>query len=187
MRFGRINIILLLAFASSLLANWLIQPDYSRPNIEFAPNMALPIPYDAYAANANFTDGITLREPVEGTIIHGQMPLQYGPDTLEALRAGEELSNPYTYDDTVIMTDGKLLYDTFCQTCHGVSGLGDGPVSLRGYPPPPSLRGGRALQMKDGRLFHIMTYGQGNMPSYSAQISREDRWKIVLHLRSLQR
>lgn len=40
--------------------------------------------------------------------------------------------------------------------------------------------------MKDGQLFHILTYGQGNMPSYATQLSREDRWRVIVHVRSLQ-
>jgi hypothetical protein len=35
-------------------------------------------------------------------------------------------------------------------------------------------------------MFHIITYGKGNMPPHAAQISREDRWKVILHIRSLQ-
>lgn len=41
--------------------------------------------------------------------------------------------------------------------------------------------------MKDGQMFHVVTYGFGNMPSYAVQVSREDRWKAILHIRDLQR
>jgi hypothetical protein len=40
--------------------------------------------------------------------------------------------------------------------------------------------------MKDGQLFHVVTYGQGNMPAHAAQLSQDDRWQVILHLRSLQ-
>jgi mono/diheme cytochrome c family protein len=40
--------------------------------------------------------------------------------------------------------------------------------------------------MKDGQIFHILTYGQNNMPSYAGQISRDDRWKVIAYVRSLQ-
>jgi hypothetical protein len=56
----------------------------------------------------------------------------------------------------------------------------------RGVPPPASLTADKAVQMKDGELFHIITFGQRNMPSLESQLSREDRWKVILHLRSLQ-
>ena len=41
--------------------------------------------------------------------------------------------------------------------------------------------------MKDGQLFHILTYGQNNMPSYASQLSRDDRWNAILYVRTLQR
>jgi mono/diheme cytochrome c family protein len=53
-------------------------------------------------------------------------------------------------------------------------------------PPPPSLVAGRALTLKDGQIFHILTYGQNNMASYASQIDREDRWRAILYVRSLQ-
>jgi mono/diheme cytochrome c family protein len=36
-------------------------------------------------------------------------------------------------------------------------------------------------------MFHILTYGQKNMPSYASQVSEDDRWKAILYVRSLQR
>jgi len=35
-------------------------------------------------------------------------------------------------------------------------------------------------------MFHLLSFGQGNMASYAAQISREDRWKVILYVRELQ-
>ena len=61
-----------------------------------------------------------------------------------------------------------------------------GPVTQRGVPPPPSLLAPRAAQMKDGQLFHILTYGQNNMAAYGGQVSREDRWNVIAYVRSLQ-
>jgi hypothetical protein len=39
----------------------------------------------------------------------------------------------------------------------------------------------------DGQLFHVLTYGLGNMASYAGLLSRADRWSAVLHVRTLQR
>ncbi|MBI3484584.1 MAG: cytochrome c, partial [Acidobacteria bacterium] len=41
--------------------------------------------------------------------------------------------------------------------------------------------------IKDGQIFHIVTYGQKNMASYATQVSRDDRWKVILYVRSLQK
>jgi mono/diheme cytochrome c family protein len=45
---------------------------------------------------------------------------------------------------------------------------------------------GKSVEMKDGQLFHILSYGQGSMPSMAAQLSRADRWDAVNYVRSLQ-
>ena len=37
-----------------------------------------------------------------------------------------------------------------------------------------------------GYIFEVITKGYGGMPSYSAQISPEDRWRIVAHVKRLQ-
>jgi mono/diheme cytochrome c family protein len=82
---------------------------------------------------------------------------------------------------------GADLYATFCTPCHGAAGAGDGAVVKRGFPAPPSLLAARAVDMKDGQLFHIVTYGQANMPGYASQIDEDDRWRVVAHVREMQR
>ncbi len=81
---------------------------------------------------------------------------------------------------------GSHVYLTFCISCHGPKGGGDGPVTQRGFPPPPSMLTGKSLQMKDGQLFHILTYGQGSMAPFASQLSRELRWDVINYVRDLQ-
>ena len=40
--------------------------------------------------------------------------------------------------------------------------------------------------MSDAEIFNVITFGSGTMPAYAAQMAREDRWKAILHLRTLQ-
>ena len=35
-------------------------------------------------------------------------------------------------------------------------------------------------------MFHTITYGKNNMGSYASQLSREQRWKIIKYIRTLQ-
>ena len=115
------------------------------------------------------------------------MPLHYGTSAAEADRAGLELVNPFKAGDAAAEARGAEVYQAFCKVCHGASGSGDGVVPRRGYPPPPSFLAGAPALLRDGRIFHAITYGKGNMPSYAAQVAREDRWKAVLYVRSLQK
>lgn len=179
-----VNAFLLLLLVASAIANWGLHPDLSRPNMEFAPDMAHGPRYNAFAANPNFSDGKTLQRAPENSIPRGLMPLHYAATPEDAARAGKELTALAGTAATV--KRGEFVFENYCATCHGPGGLGNGPVSQRGFPPPPSLLAEKARKMKDGQLFHVLTYGQNNMPSYASQISREDRWSVIAFVRSLQ-
>ncbi len=172
-----------------LLAHLLLRIDHSRRNYEFMPDMVHSKAYESFSSNPNLPDQMTQQPPVPGSVPRGLLPLHYGPSKAEAQRAGEELKNPLAVvprPKLDLLTRGGVLFDRFCAPCHGSGAKGDGPVTKRGFPPPPSLLTDASQKMKDGQLFHIITYGQGNMAPYAPQISRTDRWKIILHIRALQ-
>jgi mono/diheme cytochrome c family protein len=182
-----INGTLVLLFVLVVLLTWGMRRDFTQRNDEMLPGMVESVPYDAQASNANFSDGKTLRDPVPGGVAQGFTPLHYRPTPDEAVRAGAELRNPYPDTLEAVLERGASVFATFCQPCHGAGALGDGPVVTRGFPPPPSLFADKATKMHNGQMFHIITYGQGNMPSLVSQITREDRWKVIRYVRSLQR
>ena len=181
-----INAALLLLLLCLLGFNRWASPDQSRPNYEFLPQMAHGARYNAFAANPNFADGQTLQPPVPGTIARGELPLHYVPTARDAARAGEELFSPVPAGNVRARVRGEQVFRNFCTPCHGADAAGMGPVTQRGVPPPPSLLAPHAVGMKDGQLFHILTYGQNNMAAYAGQVSREDRWNVIAYVRSLQ-
>ncbi len=181
-----LNAFLLVALVASVTASWLLSPDPGRPNLEFLPQMAHAPRYNAFSPNPNFENGATLQRPEPGSIPRGWMPLHYAATPQDALRAGEELHSPLQPGNERAHQRGAFVFANFCAVCHGAGGAGNGPVAQRGYPPPPSLLAEHAQKMKDGQLFHILTYGQNNMPSYASQLSRDDRWSVILFVRSLQ-
>jgi mono/diheme cytochrome c family protein len=185
---GRVvlNGFLFLAVLASVTASWIFSSDPAKPNFEFLPQMAHSPRYNAFAPNPNFGDGSTLQRPEPGTISRGSMPLHYAATLQDALRAGEELKSPLDLTNVRARERGAFVFSNFCAVCHGAGGAGNGPVAQRGYPPPPSLLAEHALKMKDGQLFHVLTYGQNNMPSYASQLSREDRWNVILYVRTMQ-
>jgi mono/diheme cytochrome c family protein len=159
---------------------------YQNPrelNVEFLPEMIHSAAYDAYAPNPNFKDGKTLQPPVEGTIVRGFLPEYSEPGLTEEL-AGKVLVNAIKLS-TEVLTRGSFIFATYCQICHGSTGLGDGPVAKRGVPPPPSLQSEIIKAMPDGQLYFIISNGKGNMPPYRAQIQRDDRWKVIHYIKSL--
>jgi len=128
-----------------------------------------------------FADGYGMRTPVEGTVAKGFIPYPYAGQT----NPTEVLSNPFLLTKENIEL-GKGKFFTYCSPCHGY--FADGDSRLRGqFPNPPTLHSKRARDFSDGMIYHIITNGQNVMPSYTSQISREERWAIVNYVRVLQR
>ncbi len=160
------------------------QDDPRKPGYEFLPDMAHSIPYDSFAANPVTPDGKTLQGPPAGTIPRGFTPYHYEKTPEEAERAGRELVSPIAKTEEVLAR-GKKVYETFCAVCHGPEGRGDGPVIPK-FPNPPSFEADYFKTYPEGKLYHVITKGSVIMPSYATQISPEDRWKLVLYVRTLQ-
>ncbi|MFB3922650.1 MAG: cytochrome c [Terriglobia bacterium] len=177
-----INTLLLVILLATVALNWAVRAERERPNFEVLPEMVRSVAAESFAANSVFADGKTEQNPPAGTIPRGLHPMHYQPTPEDARRAGEELTNPYSPDDKQALDRGAFVYMNFCMACHGPTRAGDGPVARRGYPPPPAS----PPPIKDGEMFHIITYGRANMPSHATQLSREDRWKVILYIRSLQ-
>jgi mono/diheme cytochrome c family protein len=161
------------------------------------------IPWFDHMVHAKYVNpyarGNLPRYTVEGTI-----PVGGGEPDWAAEWAGgktataDALQNPTTGDSTAgsgievaripgdLAARGDTLYHTFCATCHGPTGRGDGPVGRRlGAPPVVS---DRARGFSDGYLYSIVRYGRGLMPRYGDKVYDPlDRWAIVNHVRQLQR
>ena len=105
-------------------------------------------------------------------------------------------TNPYpddvdTFPFAITKDDldrGQERYNIYCSVCHGMTGYGDGIVARRGFnrPSPASYHQDRLRQAPVGHFFDVMTNGWGAMPSYAAQVSVDDRWRIVAYIRALQ-
>lgn len=155
-----------------------------RPGMAFLPNMVDSGVVHAYDRNPMKPNASALFLPPGGTVPVERMPFPYGPGPEEARRAGAELRNPLVAGPETLAR-GKQVYDTVCTVCHGPKGEGDGPIIGR-FPNPPSLVAGHAKGLPDGQIVHVITRGQGIMPSHAAQVLLPDRWRVVLYLRQLQ-
>jgi mono/diheme cytochrome c family protein len=181
-----IDLLLIVGIVAAIGANVYIRRPATSPNFEFAPAMVRDPAFSTYQSNPNFADGSTLRPPVAGTIARGQAPFPYGASMAESVRAANELVNPFSASDAEAVKRGKVVYERYCEVCHAADGSGGGPVIERGFRKPPSLLRPFTKSMKDGQIFHLATYGRGMMPPHGPQISIDDRWKLILHVRALQ-
>ena len=163
------------------------------PGYEYMPDMYRPVGYEYYNVNPNFSDSVTARKPVEGTITQGHFPyegnsLNYTPYSLrlEDYELSASVLNPLVSSPEVIES-GKIIFTKYCVHCHGEQGKGDGSITQTGnYPPPPSYSG--ALKdLPEGKMFHTLTYGKGMMGSHASQLSKVERWTVIRYVQTLQK
>lgn len=154
-----------------------------------------------------FGDGLSSRQPIEGTIPRGFLRSDTAyftgkktgtPTASPAAQAnqGQEGQAQNTYPDDVetfpflvtkeIVERGRERYDIFCSVCHGLTGNGDGMIVRRGFRRAASFNDDRLRQAPVGHFFDAVTNGWGAMPSYSSQIPVQDRWAIIAYIRALQ-
>jgi mono/diheme cytochrome c family protein len=129
-----------------------------------------------------FEDGRSMRTPVEGTVARDFLPYPY---TAVTDSTQKELANPLEPTRKNFEL-GEAKFNIYCSPCHGFHGQGDSRLNGQ-FPNPPSLQSEKIKNASDGIIYHIITVGQNVMPSYSKQLSREEKWAIVLHIRALQR
>ena len=158
----------------------------NKPNIELINDMMKGPDYKAQQYDEHQPHGRSNRVPPEGTVPQGFEPYAYPNDPVAA---GKNLKNPLAgKNDPETLARGKKYYSIACQVCHGEKLDGKGTVTSK-YPLPiPSLLSDTVRNHPDGRVFHIITKGQGLMGSYSRQITNlDDRLAVVNYIRSIQR
>jgi mono/diheme cytochrome c family protein len=90
---------------------------------------------------------------------------------------------------------GRSLFVVHCVTCHGDHGRGDGPSARlharrSGYTPRDLSRSDLQANLTDGEIFWKIGHGwrpKGKivMPGIGSEVAEEDRWRLVLYVRSL--
>jgi mono/diheme cytochrome c family protein len=153
-------------------------------NLEWPTQMEYSPAYLSQTENPVLPGSMTQQAPVPGTIPRGFEPFHYSAGPQEAERAGRELKNP-VQPTSENLARGEYIFSNYCAVCHGASGAGDGPIIPK-YPNPPSYKTPTSRALPDGTMFHVITMGRNNMPSHAAQVSVEDRWKVILFIRKLQ-
>ena len=141
--------------------------------------------YDPLEASDAFLNGSSARPIVEGTVPRGQLNDDVylhtgkGPDGLPAAAFPFAI----THED---LDRGQERFNVYCAPCHGRTGVGNGMVVQRGYRQAQSLHIDRLKSAPPGYFFDVITHGFGVMPDYRAQITVDDRWRIIAYVRALQ-
>lgn len=160
-------------------------PSGNKPNIEVMQDMMVlqsnkPQEYEEF-----FADHTTSRVPPENTIPVGFKPYKYGTN-FEL--ANKENKNPLAGDlSKEVLMVGQKYYETQCMVCHGMSGMGDGPVGAKLAMKPPPLVSDKIKGWNDGGIYHVISQGQGTMGAYASHIPQQYRWQVVNYIRQLQK
>lgn len=158
--------------------------DNNHPGYDYFPDMAYSQAFETNSPHPGFKDGKTMREPVKGTVSRDFVPYPYEKTDQDRVLAGKALINSFSYTADNIQR-GKVVYQAYCQICHGETGDGKGFLFTSGkYPfPPASLINDKMKATPDGEVYHVITVGFGIMGAYGSQIRPDDRWKTIMYIR----
>lgn len=85
---------------------------------------------------------------------------------------------------------GRKLYGVYCASCHGTSGLGNGPAGKALNPPPPDIAAFSKMPMaSDAYLYWTIAEGgvplKTAMPASKGLLKPDQVWEIIVFLRNL--
>ena len=109
----------------------------------------------------------------------------HGEPTIGLEQATIKMHNPLQSTPENLAA-GKTLFETNCAPCHGSTGEGNGPVTKILIKPSKDLVAGASKSLPDGYIYGAITDGILTMPSYADSLPPEQRWQVVMYVRSLQ-
>jgi len=162
--------------------------DKRDPGRVYMPDMAYSRAYEAYAANNLKQNGINyINYPVEGTVRRGDLFAYTIPNDSNGYKMAVTVKNPLPALDSNQMLEAQRLYNINCAICHGENMDAQGPLAVSGKVGGiANLKLDQFIKQPEGQMFHVVTYGKGNMGSYAAQLDRKQRWMVVQYVKSEQ-
>ena len=98
----------------------------------------------------------------------------------------QKMTNSFA-DDASIIKYGKMNYMKHCRACHGNEGKGDGPKARNLKAFPGDFSSAEFQKETDGTIYYQSIIGRDEMPNFESKIpEEEDRWAVVMYLRSLK-
>lgn len=175
--------------------------DKSKPGSVYMPDMAYSRAYESYALRDSNVFTMDPNDaghkiffnnlPPAGTLKRGELfPFNVPNDSNGLLNLSNQVVNPLGPLTKADSIEAGRLFNINCAVCHGAKAEANGPLA-------PKIGGVKSIMsavmgtpgtapFSDGRIFFVMEYGQNNMGSYASQLSREQRWRIIQYIRTLQ-
>lgn len=110
------------------------------------------------------------------------------PDSWQIPPNAAEEKNPIAVSDKVL-AQGKGLFGSKCQRCHGASGKGDGPDADPNAMPEDLTNSARAARNPDGILFYKIWNGRKKpkMPAFKSEMTKDEVWTVVHYVKTLRK
>ncbi len=95
----------------------------------------------------------------------------------------------YAPREPVSLDQGKLIYESNCKVCHGLTGKGDGPIASQLDPRPailanPAITGDAETTAYDNfKIINVGIAGTG-MTDWSKVLSETDIWNVSYYIRT---
>ena len=167
--------------------------DNSKPARDYMPDMKTSRAYETYADHSNLSsEGVVYNNrPVSGTVSRGEeLPYHLTNDSAGYAQS-EGVMDPLPKLNSGEMEEAERLFLINCAICHGTALNGNGPLYKDGNGPfaakPANLVGDpKIVALREGTIYHVMTYGKNLMGSYASQLSRKQRWMVAQYVKSKQ-
>ena len=96
----------------------------------------------------------------------------------------KKLKNPIAPTESTLKA-ARGIYMGECAECHGEYGKGDGPKAMMHSLAPADLTDARQMNtVTDGEIFYQISEGRKPMPSFKKRLTEDQRWGLVLFVRS---
>ena len=92
--------------------------------------------------------------------------------------------NPYA-GNAKASAKGRKIYQKLCWSCHGTTGIGDGPAAAALTTAPTNYTDPRVQDQTDGAIFWKINNGRGAMTSFETSLTEDQRWMLVNYIREL--
>ncbi len=159
-----------------------------HPGKTYMPDMAYSRAYEAYEPSNLKSEGINyISSPVQGTIKRGDLFPYTVPNDSNGYKMSAATKDPLPPLDTLNMKEAQRLYNINCGICHGTKLDAQGPLAVSGKVGGiVNLKLDPYKSLPPGTIFHVVTYGKGNMGSYASQLDKKQRWMVVQYVKSQQ-
>ena len=163
------------------------------PGRAYMPDMSYSRAYETYASTEGLQkEGVHYTAmPVQGTVARGDMYAYTLKNDSAGYAAAASVVNPLPALSAKDFIEASRLYLVNCGICHGEKLDGNGPLYKDGTGPftakPATLVGDpKYMAMKEGTMFHSVTYGLNAMGSYASQLNTQQRWMVIHYIKEKQ-